>query len=335
VKASIWDIFSTILIATSLVMGSVFFIIYQYPNAKINPFPPPTQADISFLPSITPSLMTLPDIWTPIPDLDEAANPNGLDEQSVETEWPDGETTNTPVLVITQKPTTSGTQSPSEQKSSNIILPTKNPLEPTTEEEAQAQTLIVTAPIGVFNNVWQNIQSIPSFSWGTNRSVQEIDHFLVYFGTKQNGNLTIKTTKMHKTWKAATSGIYYFRILAVAKDGTVIGKPSSFLFKYDVLPPTKPTNFLTLNTGDTDLPYFTWTESKDVHSGMIGGMAGYSIYQGTIDRCGKPVAFTSATNWTPVTPVAKGATMYFCVKAMDAIGNESEWVGPVPYTVPN
>ena len=73
----------------------------------------------------------------------------------------------------------------------------------------------------------------------------------------------------------------------------------------------------------------------DAHSGMIGGLAGYSIYQDTIKKCGKPVAFTTATNWTPVTPVTKGATMYFCVRAMDAIGNISDWVGPVAYTYSN
>ncbi|GAP21338.1 hypothetical protein LTAR_01549 [Leptolinea tardivitalis] len=326
-KPSLWDILSTILLAASLAMGVWFFRVFNDPYSSINPFPPPTQIERPFIPSITPSLITLPEVWTEVPEINEKETLSTISEDEARAV----EITNTPVLVVTEEPQQSATPS-SKRKPSGILLPTKNPFEPTDDPLDDNKILKITAPIGVFNNVWQNIQSIPSFSWSTTRSVQEIDHFLLYFGSKQNGKLATKTGKMNQMFKAVPSGIYYFRVLAVSQNGTMIGSPSSFLFKYDDTPPSKPTSFMTTSTGDTDYPYFTWGESKDAHSGMIGGMAGYAIYQGPTARCMKPVAITTANHWTPVAPIAAGATEYFCVRAMDAIGNESDWVGPVAYT---
>ncbi len=335
-KVSFWDILSTILIAAGLVMASVFIILYKNPDSTINPFPPPTLAEVSLLPGMTATSVSLPEIWTPVPETEESAPPSDQENERWMKETQTAAITNTPVLNV---PTKSGKiywKSPTpEQYAAGISLPTKNPLEPTGETDVENQMLTITAPIGVFDNTWQNIQSIPSFSWSAKKTLQEIDHYLLYFGTKQNGRLAGETVKMHYSHPAVPSGIYYFRVIAIAEDGMVIGPVSNFLFKYDDTPPLDPENFDTANNGETELPYFTWTDSADAHSGLIGGLAGYSIYQGTYNKCGKAVAFTTVPHWSPVKPLTKGTTEYFCVQAMDAVGNKSEWVGPLAYTYEN
>lgn len=314
-------------------MASVFICIYNYPDSYINPFPPPTQAEVAIVPSLTPSTVALPEIWTREPTIEETV-PSPDQETGSEVITPTlRSVTSTPVLIV---PTKSAEDEKNSQHSSiRIILPTKDPLEPASNEDAEARFLTITAPIGVFHNAWQNVQSIPSFSWSTAKSIQKVDHFLLYFGTNQNGYLSTETDKLHYSRPAVSSGIYYFRVIAIARDGTTIGLPSTFLFKYDDTRPTDPTNFNTSSSPDTNLPFFTWSESSDAHSGMIGGLAGYSIYQGTVNKCGKPVAFTTVPRWSPVTPLSLGTTEYFCVRAMDAIGNESNWVGPVPFSYSN
>ncbi len=337
-KPSIWDILSAIFFVVGLVMASVFIIIYKNPGSKINPFPPPTQTGVVVVSTITTTPISLPDVWTPLPDAEDPEIFDPSDIDGTAGIGPRTEITNTPVVVLTYQPDLVEETGPTpfpQPKSATGLQKTWIPpelIEPTFEYDSENRPLTITAPIGVFNNVWQNIQAIPSFSWSTTLSAQTIDHFLLYFGPRQNGQLTTKTQKTHYNSSAVSSGIYYFRVLAIATDGTTIGVPSYFLFKYDDTRPTEPGQFMTTSTGDTDIPYFTWTESMDAHSGMTGGMGGYSIYQGTTKRCGKPVAFTSDTHWTPVDPVAKGTTMYFCIRAMDAIGNESDWVGPISYT---
>ena len=250
-KHSIWDILSTIFTAAGLVMASAFLIIYNDPSSGLNPFPPPTKAATVHVPTLTPSFIALPAVWTPLPETPIADVGSG----------PLVESSNTPVVVITPKPeVTKGTAYPG-QKSAAGILSTRNPLEPTGENDDIQQPLTITAPIGVFHNVWQNIQALPSFSWTTSLSTQEVDHFLLFYGKKQNGRMTVKVTNMHYTHMVEPSGIYYLKVVAIAKDGTMIGAPSVFIFKYDNTPPTKPTNFTTTSNSDTDIPYFTWTDN--------------------------------------------------------------------------
>lgn len=329
-KTSFWDTLSIILLAASLVMAAAFYYLYNHPDSSLNPYPPPTPAEVVVVPTITPSVIALPDIWTPLP----AERPEGTIDITEEPELVLKAITNTPVLILPPD-NNQGTSVVTPSRYTGLSLPTKNPFLPTGEKEVDKNILTITAPIGVFNNTWQNIQSIPSFSWSTSKSMQEIDHYLLYFGTKQNGKLSIKTSNMHYSKAAVTSGIYYFRLVAVSPKGKIVGSPASFLFKYDDKPPSKPRNLKTDSSSDTERPYFFWTESTDTHSGMIGGQAGYSIYQGTSSKCGKPVAFTTVPHWTPVYPMTAGLTEYFCVRASDAIGNESDWEGPVAFTFSN
>jgi len=321
-------------------MAAAFYIIYQDPTSEFNPFPPRTPVVEVNPPEDTRTQVVLPEIWTPLPE-DEGYTELAMDPADDQTgEWqsgsdPSGIATSTPVLIITPKPKTSSSNNATGQKYSGVILPTKNPLEQVSTVENDDQVLSVIAPVGVFDNTWQNIQAIPAFAWSATVPSEEIDHFQLYFGTKQNGKLTIRTTKMNYSWKAVKSGIYYLRLVAVAKSGRIVGKPASFLFKFDNTPPRLPEGFVTGSDGDTGYPYFEWTASTDANSGMNGGYAGYSIYQGTVKKCGKAVAFTSDTHWTPVVPVEKGTTQYFCVRALDVVGNFTNWVGPVEYTYYN
>ena len=339
-KVSLWDILSTILFAAWLVMSAAFLIIYRDPASQFNPFPPRTQAAITYEAEFTTTQVVLPDIWTPLPEEEDAGIESDEDYElveglDIEEEESSGIPTNTPVLIITPRSSSSATGQTPVQRNYGVILPTKSPLDAVSPVDEEDQALTVIAPVGVFDNTWQNIQSIPIFSWTYSGSVQDIDHFQLYFGTKQNGKLTIRTAKMNYSWKAVKSGIYYLRLVAVGKTGKILGKPAYFLFKFDNTPPSDPDGFVTISEGDTAYPYFEWAESTDANSGMNGGYAGYSIYQGLEKKCGKAVAFTADTHWTPVTPVDTGTTQYFCVRAYDAVGNFSKWVGPVAYTRSN
>ncbi len=321
-------------------MSTAFVIIYRDPASQFNPFPPRTIAVVLTEEEITSTPVVLPEIWTPLPEEEDAGMESDsageiLEESNPEPSDSGGIPTKTPVLIITPRPGSSSTGQSPVQRNYGVILPTKSPLDPVSPVEEEDQKLTIIAPVGVFDNTWQNIQSIPIFSWTYSGSVQDIDHFQLYFGTKQNGKLTIRTTKMNYSWKAVKSGIYYLRLVAVGKNGKILGKPAYFLFKFDNTPPSEPENFKTISDGDTAYPYFEWVESTDANSGMNGGYAGYSIYQGLEKKCGKAVAFTADTHWTPVTPVEPGTTQYFCIRAYDVVGNFSKWIGPVAYTRSN
>jgi hypothetical protein len=340
VKISFWDILSTILLAAWLVMSAAFYVIYEDPASIFNPFPPRTPVVIvETLPSeATSTRVILPEIWTPLPESQEesetSSDPDPDEEannQEIVTIGRSG--TSTPVVVITARPDASYAYQNAGQKTTGVV--TVSPKSAAAIQDNSGNVLTVTAPVGVFDNTWQNIQAIPAFSWNTSLSIQDVDHYQLYFGTKQNGKLTIRTTKTSYHWKAVKSGIYYLRLVAVAANGKIIGKPATFLYKYDNNPPTTPESFWTENNGDTDHPFFEWAPSTDAQSGMAGGYAGYSIYQGLEKKCGKAVAFTSDTHWTPVIPVEKGTTQYFCIRAYDLVGNFTGWVGPVAYTYSN
>lgn len=342
VKISFWDVLSTIFLAAWLVMSAAFYVIYNDPTSLFNPFPPHTPMAVSatYLPEATSTQVVLPEIWTPLPgeegDLVSSSDPDPDETANSQDAFTPGESaTNTPVVVLTAKPDASQAYQNAGQNSAGLALPTRNPMAAASTQDDGGQVLTVTAPVGVFDNTWQNIQAIPAFSWGTALSVQEIDHYQLYFGTKQNGKLTIQTTKTSYHWKAVKSGIYYLRLVAVAPNGRIIGKPAAFLYKYDNTPPTQPEGFVAASESDTDHPFFEWAPSTDAHSGMTGGYAGYSIYQGLEKKCGKAVAFTSDTHWSPVIPVEKGTSQYFCIRAYDAVGNFSNWVGPLTYTYSN
>jgi len=191
---------------------------------------------------------------------------------------------------------------------------------------------VITAPVGVFNNIWQKLQSIPSFSWKATDSLPDVANYKVYFNTHPDGKPAAVITKTHYSHPAVPSGEYFFRVEAIGNNGVVLDSSPPFVFRYDDSPPTDPAGFATTDAGTTLKPYFTWTQSSDGHSGMDGGLAGYAIYQGIEKKCGKPVAFTSVPNWTPITPLVSGITEYFCIKALDAVGNESKWVGPISFT---
>lgn len=299
----------------------IFIAIYTDPHTILNPFPPPTPISAMKGPSLIASPQPLPEIWTSTPEQEMLEATEQVKEVT---------TSSTPVIIITNNP----------EDGVN-----KEWVFPQTEGDALAVGgflddidlgpgggIIVTAPVGVFTSTWQKMQSIPSFSWKEPDSFLPIKNYRVYFGTKPDGQAFAKSLKTHYSHPAIPSGEYYFRVEGLDSYGEVLDTSRIFVFRYDDTPPTEPTGFGTANQGDAAAPYFAWSPSSDAHSGMIGGLSGYAIYQGPAPVCGKPVAFTSVAHWTPVTPLISGATEYFCVKAYDAVGNGSKWVGPIVYT---
>jgi len=331
-NTSFWNFLTFTFCIAGVLLAGLFYHVFNNPYSNINPYPPPTPISTALFPTLTASPQALPDLWTSTPEI---GSPE-VDENPLATtdsqETPTAQPSKTPVIISTEQ---SG-----DSTAKAAVLPTavpdanKQPAAPVVnqpESQESAGSIVLTAPVGVFNNTWQNLQSIPSFSWKVPNIFLDIKNSRVYFSTHLDGNPAATITKSHYSHPAVPSGEYYMRVEAAGTNGAVIDSSPLFVFRYDDTPPTEPVGFGTTDPGTTVTPYFTWMPSIDSHSGMEGGMAGYAIYQGPVSKCGKPVAFTSVPNWTPVTPLVGGVTEYFCVKALDAIGNESNWTGPVSF----
>jgi hypothetical protein len=327
VRSSFWNLLTFLFTIAGFLVAGVFLHIFNDPYSGFNPFPPPTPITTVFYPTLTASPQPLPDVWTKTPEVEPS---------------PQKETTReiqpsiTPVIILNTPTAETARKSiapPTDAPKSNAT-PSQNstPLNGEANNPEPAGSIIITAPVGVFNNTWQKLQSIPAFSWKVQNPLLDIKYYRVYFDNRMDSKPAAIVTKTYYTRPAVPSGEYYFRIEAVGIDEKVLDTSEVFVFKYDDTPPTNPDGFGTNDPSTTVAPYFTWLTSTDGNSGMEGGIAGYSIYQGSLAKCGKPVAFTTVPHWNPVTPLAKGTTEYFCVKAMDAVGNESKWIGPVPFT---
>ena len=61
-KLTIWDVLSIVVLAAALVLGLLFWQLYQNPWREWNPLQPPT-----YTPTPTATLQSLPPTWTPQP----------------------------------------------------------------------------------------------------------------------------------------------------------------------------------------------------------------------------------------------------------------------------
>jgi hypothetical protein len=66
-KISFWDVMTGILMFAGFGVVLVFANIFIDPNTILNPFPPPTLQPTLAVPTMTPTLRSLPDIWTVTP----------------------------------------------------------------------------------------------------------------------------------------------------------------------------------------------------------------------------------------------------------------------------
>jgi len=332
-RSSFWNLLSFLVIVAGFIITGVFAYLFNNPYSVLNPFPPPTVVPLAMLPTLTSSPQALPDLWT------ETAEPPIVTETPIveETEIPQEENTPAPGTgafeIITPEPTLEESKSVPVQVELTPSLEAAGGSEDIPPELQDPEgSIVVTAPVGVFTSKWQNMQSIPSFSWKEPEVFTKIDRYKVYFSTRPDGKPAAEINNTHYSRPAVPSGEYYFRVEAVNAAGEVLDSSKFFVFQYDNTPPLQPAGFGTADPSTTYAPYFTWVASPDAHSGMEGGLAGYAIYQGTSPKCGKAVAFTTVPNWTPVAPLEAGKTEYFCVKAMDKVGNESPWSNAVKFT---
>jgi hypothetical protein len=336
VRTSFWNFLTFIFVIAGVTLAGVFLHVYNDPYSDINPFPPPTQISIVNIPTLTASPQALPVLWTATPVSETVSATIEVPTQTDDSEIPSTpEPAFAPIIIDNSQADNSSRKVlilPTITTGSKAILPQVTATEAYQPEAREpASSIVITAPVGVFSNTWQKMQSIPSFSWRAPDILQEIKNYRVYFNSNMDGKPTAEVTKTNYSHPGVSSGEYFLRIEAVGSNGAVLETSQVFVFKYDNTPPTEPDGFGTLDPPTTVTPFFSWMPSSDAHSGMEGGLAGYAIYQGPIQKCGKPVAFTMVNQWTPVTPLVSGTTEYFCVKALDAVGNESKWVGPIPF----
>jgi hypothetical protein len=62
-----WNLMTILTLLATVVIGLLSLMIYQYPAARFNPFPPPTLAVRIALPTATPTLLKLPPTFTVAP----------------------------------------------------------------------------------------------------------------------------------------------------------------------------------------------------------------------------------------------------------------------------
>lgn len=62
---AVWDILSIFLLVGIIAISLVFVVIYLNPYIGLNPFPPPAAVPTLFIPTSTPTLKSLPAVWTP------------------------------------------------------------------------------------------------------------------------------------------------------------------------------------------------------------------------------------------------------------------------------
>jgi hypothetical protein len=337
VKTSFWNFLAFIFAMAGVFLAGLFLYVFNNPHSSINPYPPPTPIPTAAIPTLTASPQALPELWTATPEIESVTETEKFPATPVDREeTPVFQLTITPVIINNSQTENSIDKSTALQtEATNSKEPPALPAETGDQQPGSQKTagsIVITAPVGVFNNTWQKLQSIPSFSWKVPDIFLDIKNYRVYFNTHPDGKPAAVITKTNYFHPAVPSGEYFLRIEAIGNNGEVLDSSQLFVFRYDDTPPTEPAGFGTTDPGTTIAPYFTWTPSRDDHSGMDEGLAGYAIYQGPIQKCGKPVAFTTVSHWTPVTPLISGTTEYFCVKALDAIGNESIWAGPVSFT---
>ncbi|MEN4041030.1 MAG: NBR1-Ig-like domain-containing protein [Anaerolineaceae bacterium] len=75
-KITIWDILAIVTLFAVVVVVILFIMIFANPYTVANPFPPPTIPPRVVLPTLTPTLRSLPATWTPAPGGSGSQNPN-------------------------------------------------------------------------------------------------------------------------------------------------------------------------------------------------------------------------------------------------------------------
>lgn len=177
------------------------------------------------------------------------------------------------------------------------------------------------------SDVWQNTVNTPSFSWNNaSDECSGVAGYYYYWGIDPNGTSSSFTTSSNFKPSSVSTGTYYLR----AKITDNIGHNSSwttlYVFKYDG---TVPTNPLTVDQlagstesdvwqGDTDDPFFIWSEGVDSHTGV----AGYYYYWGP-DPFGISNLFTTITIYNP--PPVNMGTYYLRICTKDNVGNTAAW----------
>jgi predicted phage tail protein len=186
---------------------------------------------------------------------------------------------------------------------------------------------------GVAQDTWQKDHDTPNFSLtsaGTDAH-SGVSGYLVYFGN-DNGATPASSETFEYSPGQQESGTYYLRVITLDNAGNQSDDTATlFTFKLDKTPPTDPDSLVTTDPATDSTPTFTWDVSTDEHSGMVGS-AGYQVEWDAINSCDNAVTnFDDANSYTAPSPIPSGTPYYICVRAVDALGNEGNWIGPTSH----
>jgi hypothetical protein len=210
--------------------------------------------------------------------------------------------TNTP--VPTNTPTPSLTPTPAD------VTPPTNPSS-------------VTETHGIEDDKWQNSIDAPIFTWPAGSDIGTgVSHYLVYFGTDLNATPDTAQVSGYAPGPR-TAGTYYLRMITVDIAGNQSAAQTRFIFRYDNIPPSNPTEAKEVNGAkdgtwqkDIATPNFSLpSPGSDANSGI----GSYKVYFGS-DSVGTPSKIESF-------PYSSGpntsGTYYLRVIAIDRAGNEA------------
>jgi hypothetical protein len=192
----------------------------------------------------------------------------------------------------------------------------------------------VTEVNGVAQNTWQKEHDTPNFSLtapGTDAN-SGVGGYLVYFGNDSEG-IPVSSETFEYSPGQQDSGTYYLRVITLDNSGNQSKDIKTlFTYKLDKTPPTDPDSLVTTDPASDSTPTFTWDVATDEHSGMGSG-AGYQVEWDAIGTCDNVVTnFDDANSFTAPSPIPAGTPYFICVRAVDALGNTGDWVGPTSHT---
>ncbi len=331
-KLSFWDILASMVMLAGLALATIFINIFINPYSFINPFPPPTPIATLDVPTLTPSLRVLPDLWTTTPGIQETFDMMGTPSVTAGGPTVTGTITGTvfvlPTKTVTPTPPNTPTFTKTFSKTPNktltvYYLKTATMTATKTQEGASGDKIPPTTPGNPYSTSLASDPN-PVFSWAASSDTggSGLAGYHVTWGLDSGGNNTMykgtATTFVSPT--LTTPGIYYFYVRAYDEAGNQSAWAGPARFGYTGFgAPSAVTNAATgvTSTGAT----LRGTVSANGYSTTVTFNYGTTTSYGTtVTAAESPVSSSSTSVSYVLSGLTPATTYHFRVSAINAGG---------------
>ncbi len=218
-KLSFWDILASMIMLAGLAMATIFINIFANPYSFINPFPPPTPISTLDVPTLTPSLRSLPDLWTATPETPGV--PSITPSLQTSTVTVTGTFLVLPTGTSTTTPTKSQTPTKTASITPNLALTYSSLLTATstkTPGESSGDTTPPTNPGTPYTNSTSS-DSTPDWLWTASEDDDSgIARYQITWGSNNSCENSVYTSKSN-SWTAPAMSLNTRKYICVrAKD---------------------------------------------------------------------------------------------------------------------